>query len=278
MLQKWATPRYTLFSMSHNHNITVPFWLDTKPVTFPPSYLALHEPNGLLAVGGDLTPEWLLLAYSKGIFPWFSPGEPIFWWTPNPRSVLFIDQINIRRSLKQTINKHLKQGNFHITFDERFEKVIKACSEIPRSHQDGTWITDEMLSAYLNLHKAGHAHSVEVWKNGQLVGGLYGVAIGKMFYGESMFSTMTDASKMALAALGLQLKQWGFSMIDAQMETDHLNSMGASNIERQEFEALLKQKCQEHFPPKKWKLDASWPEWIPGHIAQYKAKKANNPG
>lgn len=250
----------------------VPFWLEPKPVTFPPSNLALTDPDGLLAVGGDLTTEWLLMAYSKGIFPWYNPGEPILWWTPNPRSVLFIDQLKIKRSLRQTINKQLKSEDFSITFDTNFQGVIKACSQVPRPGQEGTWITDDMMRAYMALHHAGHAHSVEVWKAGELVGGLYGVAIGKMFFGESMFASMTDASKMALVALSLQLKEWGFKVIDTQVETAHLNSLGAQNIDREEFEAIVSQQTQQTFPPKQWHLDDNWPEWIAVHLASQKTQ------
>lgn len=250
----------------------VPFWLEPKPVTFPPSNLALTDPDGLLAVGGDLTTEWLLMAYSKGIFPWYNPGEPILWWTPNPRSVLFIDQLKIKRSLRQTINKQLKSEDFSITFDTNFQGVIKACSQVPRPGQEGTWITDDMMRAYMALHHAGHAHSVEVWKAGKLVGGLYGVAIGKMFFGESMFASMTDASKMALVALSLQLKEWGFKVIDTQVETAHLNSLGAQNIDREEFEAIVSQQTQQTFPPKQWQLDDNWPGWIAVHLASQKTQ------
>lgn len=244
----------------------VPFWLDTQPVIFPPSNLAMVEPDGLLAVGGDLTPEWLLMAYSKGIFPWFNPGEPILWWTPNPRSVLFIEELKIRRSLRKNLNKYLKTGKFLVTFDKDFEAVMRSCAAIPREDQDGTWISEEMVGAYKSLHKAGHAHSVEVWYENKLVGGLYGVAIGKMFFGESMFSTLTDSSKIALIALGLQLHQWGFSVIDSQVETQHLNSLGAQQINREDFEALIKKQTSQPFLAHKWQLDNQWQEWVKPHL------------
>lgn len=240
----------------------VPFWLDTQPVFFPPSHLAMTEPDGLLAVGGDLTPEWLLMAYSKGIFPWFNPGEPILWWSPNPRSVLFIDEFKISKSLRKTIKKHLKSNLLKVTFDQNFSDVMQACSEVPREGQNGTWITDDMLKAYTSLHNAGHAHSVEVWFDNELVGGLYGVSIGKMFYGESMFSKMTDSSKIALTALAMQLKQWGFKMIDTQVETPHLNSLGAQLISRESFEALINELTQQAFAPGKWTLSENWPDLI----------------
>ena len=251
-------------------NNNSPFWLDPQPVTFPPSELAMKDPDGLLAVGGALTPEWLLMAYSKGIFPWYNPGEPILWWTPDPRSVLFIKDLKIRRSLRQSMTKRFKETSFKITLDTAFNDVIQACSQVPREGQNGTWITEEMMQAYNNLHKAGHAHSVEVWLQGELIGGLYGVAIGKMFYGESMFAKASDASKMALVALGLQLNEWGFKAIDTQVETGHLNSMGAVNISRTEFETLIKQQSQQEFPPKKWILDENWRDWITPHLQAQK--------
>ena len=246
----------------------VPFWLDTQPVSFPPSRLAMKEPDGLLAVGGDLTPEWLLMAYSRGIFPWFNPGEPILWWTPNPRSVLFIDQVKISKSLRKTINKHIKSDALKVTFDFDFKAVMQACSEVPREGQEGTWITENMLSAYTQLHNSGHAHSVEVWYKDQLVGGLYGVAIGKMFYGESMFAKMTDTSKIALIALSLQLKHWGFELIDTQIETPHLNSLGAEQIPRELFETMIGELTKLSFPANRWTLDPNWPNWIQQHTQQ----------
>ena len=242
-----------------------PFWLETKPVFFPPSKLAMTEPDGLLAVGGDLTPEWLLMAYSKGIFPWFNPDDPILWWSPNPRSVLYIDKLKIKRSLKQSINKYYRDSEFEVTLDKDFPAVIKACSNIPREGQTDTWITDQMLDAYCNMHKAGHAHSVEVWKNNKLVGGLYGIALGKMFFGESMFSSATDTSKIALVALSMQLKTWGFIAIDTQVETGHLNSLGASNITRDDFESLIAQQIQQPFPPKKWHFECDWRQQMMNH-------------
>lgn len=252
----------------------VPFWLDEQPVTFPPSRLAMKEPDGLLAVGGDLTPEWLLMAYSRGIFPWFNPGEPILWWTPNPRSVLLIEQVKISKSLRKTINKHHQAKTLKVTFDQDFKSVMKACSEVPREGQDGTWITEQMLSAYTHLHNSGHAHSVEVWHQDQLVGGLYGVAIGKMFYGESMFAKMTDTSKIALIALALQLKEWGFELIDTQIETPHLNSLGAQTISRTHFEKRISELTNQSFPPSTWSLNPNWPEWIQAHIQAQSPKKS----
>lgn len=236
----------------------MPFWLDPTPVTFPPTELALKEPIGLLAMGGALTQEWLLLAYSKGIFPWFNPGEPILWWTPDPRSVLFLDDLKIRRSLRKTLKKLDSNPNFKVTLDQAFADVIEQCALMERKDQDGTWITQEMGQAYLQLHQSGHAHSVEVWLDGELIGGLYGVAIGKMFYGESMFSKVSDASKIALVALCMQLKAWGFKLLDTQVETAHLKSMGANHISRKLFESLIAQQTQQSFPPRKWEMEIDW--------------------
>lgn len=235
-----------------------PFWLNPKPVTFPPTELALKEPDGLLAIGGALNQEWLLLAYSKGIFPWFNPDEPILWWTPDPRSVLFIEDLKIRRSLRKTIKKRASNPNFSVTLDLAFSEVMRHCAEVERKEQDGTWISDEMFRAYLQLHASGHAHSVEVWLDGDLVGGLYGVAIGKMFFGESMFSTISDASKIALVALSMQLKAWGFKMIDTQVETAHLKSLGATPLSRGNFETRLEEQIAQSFPPRKWQMETNW--------------------
>ncbi|GKT12407.1 MAG: leucyl/phenylalanyl-tRNA---protein transferase [Thiomicrorhabdus sp.] len=243
-----------------------PFWLDKKPVLFPPSNLALDEPNGLLAVGGDLSPEWLLQAYSNGIFPWFNPGEPILWWTPTPRSVLFIDQLKIKRSLRKTIQQLQQSHRLTVTLDTDFLAVMKSCAEVPRTDQEGTWITEEMLKAYNSLHQTGNAHSVEVWQDGELVGGLYGVAIGKMFFGESMFSKVTDSSKIALVALAMQLKEWEFELIDTQIETPHLNSLGASLVTRQQFEALIAEQTHRPFKAQKWQLSINWHTAVQKHI------------
>lgn len=235
-----------------------PFWLEKKPVMFPPSDLALEDPNGLLAVGGDLTSEWLLQAYSNGIFPWFNPGEPILWWTPSPRSVLFLDDLKIKRSLVKTIRKLKQTKSLSVTLDKDFVGVMQACAEVPRQDQEGTWITDEMLKAYQQLHESGHAHSVEVWQDNKLVGGLYGVAIGKMFFGESMFAKVTDSSKIALVALSMQLKEWGFELIDTQVETPHLNSLGACSVSRVQFEELIQQQMKLAFKAQKWHFSTDW--------------------
>jgi leucyl/phenylalanyl-tRNA--protein transferase len=208
---------------------------------FPSVETAMRNPNGLLAAGGDLQPERLLDAYRHGIFPWYSAGDPLLWWSPDPRMVLFPDELKISHSLRKTLRK----GKYEIRTDTVFEQVMRACSS-PRSGQDGTWIQEEIIEAYVRLHHMGLAHSVETWINGELCGGLYGVSIGRMFYGESMFSRKTDASKLAFAHLVLQLKRWGVSMIDCQMNTAHLATLGAREIPRKEF--LMRLQELIHYP------------------------------
>jgi leucyl/phenylalanyl-tRNA--protein transferase len=197
---------------------------------FPPLASALREPNGLLAVDGDLSPERLVQAYSRGIFPWFGEGEPILWWSPDPRMVLFPAELKVSHSLRKT----LRRGRYEVRTDTAFREVMEGCAE-PRGGQPGTWITPAMVAAYTRLHDMGIAHSVETWMDGELAGGLYGVALGRMFYGESMFSRRTDASKIAFVHLVRQLERWGFGMIDCQMKTPHLASLGAREIPRGEF-------------------------------------------
>lgn len=217
---------------------------------FPPVEQALRQPNGLLAAGADLSPSRLLEAYRHGIFPWFSAEDPILWWSPDPRMVLFPAEFKISRSLRKT----LLRGQYQIRCDTAFEQVMRACSQ-PREGQNGTWIQEEMIAAYVRLHKAGYAHSIETWMDNKLVGGLYGVSIGRMFYGESMFSNKTDASKIALAYLTAQLKRWNFGMIDCQMNTAHLASLGAREITRREF--LIRLQELIHYPnmTSPWFLD-----------------------
>jgi leucyl/phenylalanyl-tRNA---protein transferase len=217
---------------------------------FPAVEQALRQPNGLLAAGGDLSPERLLDAYRHGIFPWFSAGDPILWWSPDPRMVLFPDEFKISHSLRKT----LLRGKYEVRVDNAFEQVMRACA-MPREGQDGTWIQEEIIQAYVRLHKMGLAHSIETWMEGELVGGLYGVSLGRMFYGESMFSRKTDASKIALAHLTLQLKRWHFGMIDCQMNTPHLASMGAREIPRREFIMRLQELI--HYPnsASTWRFD-----------------------
>ncbi len=209
-------------------------WL-TAAHEFPPLATALSEPNGLLAVGGDLAPERLLAAYRRGIFPWYSPGEPILWWSPDPRMVLFPAEFKVSRSLGRT----LRRGGYEVRLDTAFAQVIAACAQTPRRGQQGTWIVPEMQAAYRRLHELGLAHSVETWVDGELVGGLYGIALGRMFYGESMFSWRSDASKIAVAHLARYLERLGFGMVDCQMHTTHLASLGAREIPRDDFIARL---------------------------------------
>ncbi len=212
------------------------FWLEpTSPVTaFPDVELALTEPNGLLAAGGDVSPERLIAAYQRGIFPWYSEGEPILWWSPNPRSIIYPRELNISRSLK----KVLKRGLFHVTLDNAFSEVLHACAR-PRDGAPGTWLTPPLQESLQRLHQLGHAHSVECWSEGELVGGLYGLAFGKVFFGESMFSTRSNASKVALVRLCQQLSRWNFALIDCQVKSDHLTSLGAMDITRKEFIDLV---------------------------------------
>jgi leucyl/phenylalanyl-tRNA--protein transferase len=219
---------------------------------FPPVSQALTEPNGLLAVGGDLSPERILAAYRRGIFPWFSPGDPILWWSPDPRMVLLPQEIRITRSLAKT----LRNADYTVKLDTAFERVIAACAATPRPGQNGTWITAEMQAAYARLHALGYAHSVETWRGEELVGGLYGIAIGQAFFGESMFSHVTDASKIAVAHLCRYLAAHGYGIIDCQMETSHLASLGARSIPRDEFVARIATLVDAGGPPGRWPADA----------------------
>lgn len=209
-------------------------WLADDSLDFPPLELALDEPNGLLAAGGDLSRDRLLKAYRKGIFPWYNPGEPILWWSPDPRCVIWPEDLYLSRSLR----KRLRKQDYRVTFDQAFHRVISACAS-PRPKQDGTWISNDIFCAYLDLHHQGHAHSVEVWIDDELVGGLYGLAIGRVFFGESMFSRQRDCSKIAFAWLARQLQYWGYELIDCQVYNDHLASLGASEVPRQYFAELL---------------------------------------
>lgn len=217
---------------------------------FPPVMAALREPNGLLAAGADLSSERLIAAYRKGVFPWFNPGEPILWWSPDPRMVLFPAELRVSRSLRKTLRKQ----DYDLRVDSAFSTVMRCCS-MPREGQGGTWISAEMIAAYSRLHDMGLAHSVETWRDGELVGGLYGVALGRMFYGESMFSRVTDASKIAFAHLVRQLERWGFGLIDCQMKTAHLASLGAREIARAEFVEHLSQLVESPHVPGRWQFD-----------------------
>ncbi len=219
-------------------------WL-TEPV-FPPVSVALREPDGLLAAGGELSPHWLLAAYRCGIFPWFGEGEPILWWSPDPRMILRPDQVHVSRSLAKT----LRQRRFDVSFDTAFDAVISGCA---RARADsGTWIIHDMQTAYRRLHELGFAHSVECWKDGTLVGGLYGVAIDRVFFGESMFSLVPNASKVALAHLARYLEAQGFGVIDCQMTTAHLQSMGGIEIPRAAFSEALETLIGPDPAPQRW--------------------------
>jgi leucyl/phenylalanyl-tRNA--protein transferase len=192
---------------------------------------ALADPSGLLGVGGDLDPDRLLLAYRSGIFPWYSEGQPILWWSPDPRFVLRVDELEVGRSL----GKRIRQGRYRITMDRAFEEVIARCGRVPRAGQDGTWITRDILAAYVSLHALGYAHSVEAWSGDDLVGGLYGVAVGRLYSGESMFADAPDASKVAFVHLVRQLTRWGFPLVDCQVHTNHLRRFGAVEIDRASY-------------------------------------------
>jgi len=209
-------------------NIPEEFILHSPHIPFPDVELALDEPNGLIAIGGDLSTERLLSAYRQGIFPWYSEGEPVLWYSPNPRMVITKDTLHISKSLE----KVLRSNRFEVRMNMRFEQVISQCKDIKRKEQDSTWIDNDMVQAYIQLHHQGYAHSIEVYENDQLAGGLYGVAIGKVFFGESMFSCASNASKVALVYL---LKNTDYQLIDCQVENPHLKSLGAFNIERSEF-------------------------------------------
>jgi len=221
-------------------------WLE-RGDPFPPVDAALRDPNGLLCAGADLSVERLLAAYRRGIFPWYSGDEPILWWSPDPRMVLFCDELKVSRSLA----KNLRNKGFEIRIDSAFSRVIKACAE-PRKGEPGTWIGSEMQAAYVALHRAGHAHSFETWQGDRLVGGLYGVAIGRAFFGESMFSRATDASKVALVGLVATLRARGFPMIDCQQRTPLLASLGARAIPRRGFLRRLAALVNYAESPGKW--------------------------
>ncbi len=225
---------------------------------FPPVEEALPEPNGLLCAGGDLSPKRLLDAYRQGIFPWYSPGEPILWWSPHPRMVLVPTEFRISRSLRRS----LRRACCAVRLDSDFASVVRACAETPRAGQAGTWITREMQRAYWRLFELGIAHSVETWRDGKLIGGLYGLAIGRMFFGESMFSHASDASKIAAAHLARFLAEEGFGMIDCQMSTAHLASLGAREIPRATFLAHLRTLVTANWQPGRWPSDAASQPWI----------------
>jgi leucyl/phenylalanyl-tRNA--protein transferase len=224
-------------------------WLDAED-PFPPAAQALREPNGLLAAGADLSCERLISAYHRGIFPWYGAGQPILWWSPDPRMVLIPDEFRLPRSLV----KRLRRPDYEVRADTAFDAVMRGCAA-PRSGQHGTWITEEMAAAYGALHGLGIAHSVETWIEGELAGGLYGVALGRAFFGESMFTRVTDASKIALAHLVRQLARWNFGIIDCQMATAHLASFGAREIPRADFMARLAELVECEPRTHAWRLD-----------------------
>jgi leucyl/phenylalanyl-tRNA---protein transferase len=217
---------------------------------FPPVERALEEPNGLLAAGADLSLPRLIEAYENGIFPWYSDGQPLLWWSPDPRMVLLPGELEIPRSLR----KRLARRDYEVTADTAFEEVIRGCAE-PRRGHDGTWITEEMISAYVRLHRAGHAHSVETWIGGRLAGGLYGIALGRMYYGESMFTRVPDASKIALIHLVRHLERSTFGMIDCQMATAHLARFGAREIPRARFTRKVRELVNYPRTARTWCLD-----------------------
>jgi len=227
----------------------MPIFRLVDDMVFPPPDYA--DPSGLIAVGGDLSSERLLEAYRVGIFPWYSEDQPILWWSPDPRFVLELDQFKISRSLGKTLRRRV----FHVSFDRVFDDVIAACAAVPREGQSGTWITPEMQEAYIKLHGLGFAHSVEAWFEGKLVGGLYGVSLGKAFFGESMFHRKPDASKVALAILVENLKKWGFHFIDSQMATEHMNRLGAAEIPRRIFLKRLRSALRHSTKRGKWHVE-----------------------
>ncbi|WP_040394187.1 leucyl/phenylalanyl-tRNA--protein transferase [Catenovulum agarivorans] len=223
------------------------YQLDPQHIYFPPAQLALESPNGLLAIGGELKPAWLLKAYKNGIFPWFNPGEPILWWSPDPRGVIRPNQIHANKSLR----KYLKKSGFSYSVNRAFSQVIQNCATL-RQKTDGTWITNEMIQAYIELHQQGHAHSIEVWQNQQLVGGLYGINIGGLFCGESMFHLVSNASKAAFNCLGQVCQQLNIQLIDCQMVNPHLETLGVYEMSRDEFLTELSNLAQRTISADAW--------------------------
>ena len=218
-------------------------YLDESPVQFPYSQYALEEPNGLLAAGGALTPDWLLNAYRMGVFPWFNEGEPILWWTPNPRMVIKPSEIIISKSLR----KHLRTCGWQVKFNQQFRQVMQHCAA-PRAKQDGTWISTKIIDAYCQLHALGFAHSIEVYDGDELIGGLYGIGLGKIFFAESIFSLKSNASKTGFVFLCQHLAALDYQLIDCQVYTEHLASLGANEIGRDQFEVLLQAHIDDFSP------------------------------
>lgn len=238
------------------------YWLDpaTPEAPFPDPALALNQPNGLLAMGGDLSPVRLRNAYANGIFPWYNPEESILWWSPDPRAVFATDDVHVSRRLARA----LRRGDFAVTLDRDFTGVLAGCAG-PRRRQPGTWLGTEMRDAYKRLFAEGDAHSAEVWRHGRLIGGIYGVAQGRMFFGESMFSTIADTSKIALVCLAQQLRAWGFPLIDGQVGSPHLYRMGAVDLPRTRFLEILREKSKQPAPPAPWRFDIEVPQ-SPEHL------------
>ncbi len=226
-------------------------WLRSAGDALPDTQQALSahsEAPGLLAAGGELTPERLTEAYSRGIFPWYSAGQPVLWWAPDPRMVLWVAEFKLSHSLRKTLSRFARTPGCEVRIDGAFERVIGACASTPREGQDGTWIVDDMVRAYSRWHALGAVHSFETWVDGELAGGLYGVGIGGMFFGESMFAHRTDASKIALAALICFCREHGIDLIDCQQRTGHLASMGGRELPRSDFEAAVKQRTARPAP------------------------------
>ncbi len=230
------------------HMSTIP-WLDEN-IEFPPLNTALDDPNGLIAAGGDLSQARLLAAYQQGIFPWYSEDQPLLWWSPDPRCIVFPDQAEPSKSLR----KFIRKSSLELSFNRCFAEVIVNCARLDKD--DGTWITEEMEHAYIALHQNGYAHSVEVWQDGELAGGLYGLAIGRCFFGESMFSRAPNTSKVAFMALCRQLHRWRYELIDCQVENPHLLSLGAHTIERTQFSSILKKSIAKQPAKHAWRFEA----------------------
>ncbi len=231
----------------------MPVFQLTEELIFPPPRFA--EPDGLLAVGGDLRCERLLVAYAMGIFPWFSEGDPVLWWSPDPRMILLPEEFHLSRSLRRVLRKH----EFNVTVDQAFDEVIRACAEPGGPGRDSTWITPAMIEAYSELHRTGFAHSVECWQHDRLAGGLYGVSLGGCFFGESMFTRASNASKVAFAALVAQIREWGFTLIDCQVANPHLETLGAREIPRDQFLEHLDAALESPTRRGSWKLNTSFP-------------------
>jgi leucyl/phenylalanyl-tRNA--protein transferase len=248
--------------------IRIPFLDPLDPDGFPPVGDALREPDGLLAAGGDLSPERLLAAYRRGIFPWYSRGQPVLWWSPDPRTVFETDRMHVPRRLARA----LRTCAWSVRADSAFDAVLRACAA-PRAHQRGTWIDTAMRKAYQRLHQLGHAHSVEAWDGDTLVGGIYGVSIGRMFFGESMFSAAENGSKVALLALASALRQWGFPLLDAQVASPHLFTLGAIEIERAVFCARVAELCRCEGITGSWR--ASFPDLRPRDLAERPVAKGS---